>query len=174
MLFDEWARICDGPGSNDKAYAIYLSQLQHLGMLKGDDFSDRFFRILIVCDIVDALYKFLSSSHHLTDIVSPFSMDNLLGLTIFTAWWSSFHAKSTFVAGTCSDPLSQHRDAISKLRAWWPTAAGIEPFVCSHWYVCKACAFACESKWHLPGSYVLVFLHGNLGFKLNCSCLTTL
>jgi hypothetical protein len=85
VLFDEWARICDGPGSNDKAYAIYLSQLQHLGMLKGDDFSDRFFRILIVCDIVDALYKFLSSSHHLTDIVSPFSMDNLLGLTIFTA-----------------------------------------------------------------------------------------
>jgi hypothetical protein len=58
VLFDEWARICDGPGSNDKAYAIYLSQLQHLGMLKGD---------------------------HLTDIVSPFSMDNLLRLTIFTA-----------------------------------------------------------------------------------------
>ncbi len=85
MLFDEWARICDGPGSNDKAYAIYLSQLQHLGMLKGDDFSDRFFRILIVCDIVDTVYKFLSSSHHLNDIVSPFSMDNLLGLTIFSA-----------------------------------------------------------------------------------------
>jgi len=58
VLFDEWARICDGPGSNDKAYAIYLSQLQHLGMLKGDDFSDRFFRILIVCDIVDAPISF--------------------------------------------------------------------------------------------------------------------
>jgi hypothetical protein len=28
-----------------------LSQLQHLGMLKGDDSSDRFFRILAVCDL---------------------------------------------------------------------------------------------------------------------------
>ncbi len=51
LLFDEWARICDSPGSNDKAYAVYLSQLQHLGMLKGDDSSDRFFRILVVCDL---------------------------------------------------------------------------------------------------------------------------
>jgi CCR4-NOT transcription complex subunit 1 len=51
VLFDEWARICDSPGSNDKGYAVYLSQLQHLGMLKGDDSSDRFFRILVVCDL---------------------------------------------------------------------------------------------------------------------------
>ncbi|CAM6014740.1 unnamed protein product [Sphagnum balticum] len=55
VLFDEWARICDGPGSNDKAYAIYLSQLQHLGMLKGDDFSDRFFRILIELAVTHCL-----------------------------------------------------------------------------------------------------------------------
>ncbi|KAJ7514921.1 hypothetical protein O6H91_23G065800 [Diphasiastrum complanatum] len=47
VLFDEWARICDAPGANDKAYAVYISQLQHSGMLKGDDTTDRFFRILL-------------------------------------------------------------------------------------------------------------------------------
>ncbi|BBN05282.1 CCR4-NOT transcription complex subunit 1 [Marchantia polymorpha subsp. ruderalis] len=47
LLFEEWARICDAPGANDKAYAVYMSQLQHSGMLKGDDVSDRFFRILM-------------------------------------------------------------------------------------------------------------------------------
>jgi hypothetical protein len=47
-LFDEWAIVCEAPGATDKAYAGYMSQLQHSGMLKGDDTSDRFFRILIV------------------------------------------------------------------------------------------------------------------------------
>ncbi|CAK9867154.1 unnamed protein product [Sphagnum jensenii] len=55
VLFDEWARICDSPGSNDKAYAVYLSQLQHLGMLKGDDSSDRFFRILVELAVAHCL-----------------------------------------------------------------------------------------------------------------------
>ncbi|KAH8935189.1 hypothetical protein BDL97_17G016600 [Sphagnum fallax] len=55
LLFDEWARICDSPGSNDKAYAVYLSQLQHLGMLKGDDSSDRFFRILVELAVAHCL-----------------------------------------------------------------------------------------------------------------------
>ncbi|XP_057867287.2 uncharacterized protein LOC131074644 isoform X3 [Cryptomeria japonica] len=45
-LFEEWARICDSPGVNDKAYAVYMSHLQQTGMLKGDDVSDRFFRVL--------------------------------------------------------------------------------------------------------------------------------
>lgn len=47
MLFDDWACICDTPGSSDKAYAVYISKLQHSGMLKGDDVTDRFFRILM-------------------------------------------------------------------------------------------------------------------------------
>ena len=54
-LFDEWASICDAPGTSDKAYAAYVSQLQHSGMLKGDDISDRFFRILIVSSFVSSL-----------------------------------------------------------------------------------------------------------------------
>jgi hypothetical protein len=53
-LFDEWASICDTPGTSDKAYAAYVSQLQHSGMLKGDDISDRFFRILIVSNLFQA------------------------------------------------------------------------------------------------------------------------
>lgn len=49
QFFQEWARICNTPGgTNDKAYAIYISQLQSTGMLKGDDITDRFFRILLV------------------------------------------------------------------------------------------------------------------------------
>lgn len=49
QFFQEWARICTTPGGpNEKANSIYISQLQSTGMLKGDDVTDRFFRILIV------------------------------------------------------------------------------------------------------------------------------
>lgn len=54
-LFDEWASICDAPGTSDKAYAVYVSHLQHSGMLKGDDISDRFFRILIELAVAHCL-----------------------------------------------------------------------------------------------------------------------
>ncbi|XP_027108902.2 uncharacterized protein [Coffea arabica] len=46
MLFAEWYRICELPGANDGACAHYVLQLQHNGLLKGDDTSDRFFRRL--------------------------------------------------------------------------------------------------------------------------------
>jgi len=46
QFFQEWVRICSTPGTNDKAYPLFISQLQSSGMLK-DDMSDRFFRILI-------------------------------------------------------------------------------------------------------------------------------
>ncbi|XP_031484451.1 uncharacterized protein LOC116253657 isoform X3 [Nymphaea colorata] len=46
-LFTEWGRICESPGSNEAAYLSYLSQLQQRGILKGDDVSDSFFRILM-------------------------------------------------------------------------------------------------------------------------------
>ncbi|KAL3683907.1 hypothetical protein R1sor_001929 [Riccia sorocarpa] len=55
LLFEEWARICDAPGASDKAYAVYMSQLQHSGMLKGDDVSDRFFRILMETAVAHCL-----------------------------------------------------------------------------------------------------------------------
>lgn len=51
------ARICNTPGgTNDKAYAIYVSQLKSTGMLKGGNITDRFFRILVECE---PLYTFL-------------------------------------------------------------------------------------------------------------------
>ncbi|KAL9690797.1 hypothetical protein QQ045_011207 [Rhodiola kirilowii] len=45
-LFVEWWRICEMPGTNDVACSRYVLQLQQNGLLKGDDVSDRFFRIL--------------------------------------------------------------------------------------------------------------------------------
>ncbi|CAI0393707.1 unnamed protein product [Linum tenue] len=46
-LFREWYRICELPGSNETTYNHYLLQLHQNGFLKGDDLTDRFFRILM-------------------------------------------------------------------------------------------------------------------------------
>ncbi|CAM6118665.1 unnamed protein product [Calypogeia fissa] len=55
VLFDEWVRICDAPAGNDKAYALYMSNLQRSGMLNGDEVSDRFFRILMELAVAHCL-----------------------------------------------------------------------------------------------------------------------
>ncbi|KAG9452304.1 hypothetical protein H6P81_005208 [Aristolochia fimbriata] len=47
LLFREWYRICELPGATDAACSHYISQLQQSGLLKGDDITDRFFRILM-------------------------------------------------------------------------------------------------------------------------------
>ncbi|KAK8969351.1 hypothetical protein KSP40_PGU002018 [Platanthera guangdongensis] len=49
LLFAEWCRICDLPTASDAAYTNYLTQLQQTGLLKGDDMTDRFFRVLMFC-----------------------------------------------------------------------------------------------------------------------------
>ncbi|XP_054784760.1 uncharacterized protein LOC129291440 isoform X2 [Prosopis cineraria] len=46
-LFAEWYRICDLPGANDAAAAHFIVQLHQNGLLKGDDITDRFFRLLM-------------------------------------------------------------------------------------------------------------------------------
>ncbi|KAJ7950880.1 putative CCR4-NOT transcription complex protein [Quillaja saponaria] len=46
MLFAEWYRICELPGANDAACTHYILQLHQNGLLKGDDMTERFFRIL--------------------------------------------------------------------------------------------------------------------------------
>ncbi|RZC20257.1 CCR4-NOT transcription complex subunit 1 isoform D [Glycine soja] len=46
MLFTEWYRICELPGANDTAFAHFILQLHQNGLLKGDDLTDRFFRLL--------------------------------------------------------------------------------------------------------------------------------
>lgn len=48
MLFAEWYRICELPGPKDAVSACYVSQLMKSGLLKGDDMSDRFFRLIMV------------------------------------------------------------------------------------------------------------------------------
>ncbi|XP_068649486.1 uncharacterized protein [Aristolochia californica] len=47
LLFREWYRICELPGAIDASCSHYISQLQQSGLLKGDDITDRFFRILM-------------------------------------------------------------------------------------------------------------------------------
>ncbi|CAN0921789.1 CCR4-NOT transcription complex subunit 1 [Linum grandiflorum] len=47
LQFREWYRICELPRSDDSAYTIYLLQLRQNGFLKGDDLTDRFFRVLM-------------------------------------------------------------------------------------------------------------------------------
>ncbi|RZS11832.1 hypothetical protein BHM03_00043197 [Ensete ventricosum] len=46
--FADWCRLCELPAANESSYTHYISQLQQNGLLKGDDITDRFFRILTV------------------------------------------------------------------------------------------------------------------------------
>ncbi|KAK4267898.1 hypothetical protein QN277_024622 [Acacia crassicarpa] len=55
MLFAEWYRICDLPGANDAAAAHFILQLHQNGLLKGDDITDRFFRILMELAVAHCL-----------------------------------------------------------------------------------------------------------------------
>ncbi|WVZ55056.1 hypothetical protein U9M48_005770 [Paspalum notatum var. saurae] len=44
-LFSEWCQICEQQNSSDAAYSRFITQLQQDGLLKGDDTTERFFRI---------------------------------------------------------------------------------------------------------------------------------
>ncbi|KAG2672226.1 hypothetical protein I3843_13G029000 [Carya illinoinensis] len=55
LLFAEWFRICELPGSNDAASANFISQLHQNGLLKGDDMTDRFFRLLTEISVAHCL-----------------------------------------------------------------------------------------------------------------------
>lgn len=48
VLFDEWVRVSEAALTNDKAVIIFLSQMQHSGMLKTEESAERFFRVLSV------------------------------------------------------------------------------------------------------------------------------
>ncbi|KAL5862252.1 hypothetical protein ACOSQ3_003532 [Xanthoceras sorbifolium] len=67
MLFAEWYQICELPGSNDAACNHYIVQLHQNGLLKGDDMTDRFFRILTE----------ISVSHCLSsEVINPGSLQS--------------------------------------------------------------------------------------------------
>ncbi|XP_072963541.1 uncharacterized protein [Typha angustifolia] len=55
VLYSEWCQICEHPVTNDAAYGHYISQLQQSGLLKGDDITDRFFRILTELSVTHSL-----------------------------------------------------------------------------------------------------------------------
>ncbi|XP_028804636.1 CCR4-NOT transcription complex subunit 1 isoform X2 [Neltuma alba] len=55
MLFADWYRICDLPGANDAAATHFILQLHQNGLLKGDDITDRFFRVLMELAVAHCL-----------------------------------------------------------------------------------------------------------------------
>lgn len=48
MLFAEWCQICSHPGENDASRTRHVLHLYQSGLLKGDDKTESFFRILTV------------------------------------------------------------------------------------------------------------------------------
>ncbi|KAE9611238.1 putative CCR4-Not complex component, Not1, CCR4-NOT transcription complex subunit 1, HEAT [Lupinus albus] len=55
MSFAEWYRICELPGANDTASSHFILQLHQNGLLKGDDLTDRFFRLLMELAVTHCL-----------------------------------------------------------------------------------------------------------------------
>ncbi|GLT84370.1 hypothetical protein SLE2022_026050 [Rubroshorea leprosula] len=55
MLFAEWYQICELPGANDAACTHYIMQLHQNGLLKGEDMTERFFRILTEVSVAHCL-----------------------------------------------------------------------------------------------------------------------
>ncbi|KAG4119466.1 hypothetical protein ERO13_D11G082333v2 [Gossypium hirsutum] len=55
MLFAEWYQICELPGANDGPCNHYIVQLHQNGLLKGDDTTERFFRIIMELSVAHCL-----------------------------------------------------------------------------------------------------------------------
>ena len=51
-LFKNWYQICEVSGANETACSQYVSHLHQTGLLKGDDTTESFFRILLVIDFL--------------------------------------------------------------------------------------------------------------------------
>ncbi|KAH8516641.1 hypothetical protein H0E87_004840 [Populus deltoides] len=79
MLFAEWYRICELPGANDAASNHYILQLHQNGLLKGDEMTDRFFRVLMELSVAHCLSSEVINSSVLQ---SPHQMQNLSFLAI--------------------------------------------------------------------------------------------
>eukprot|EP00252_Welwitschia_mirabilis_P002749 TRINITY_DN12719_c0_g2_i1.p1 TRINITY_DN12719_c0_g2~~TRINITY_DN12719_c0_g2_i1.p1 ORF type:complete len:2025 (+),score=405.51 TRINITY_DN12719_c0_g2_i1:577-6075(+) len=81
-LFDEWFRIHESSGVNEKAYPVYISKLQQSGMLKGDDVSDRFFRVLTELAVTHCLATEVAGSGALLNFTAIDILSNLVILLI--------------------------------------------------------------------------------------------
>ncbi|MBA0688656.1 hypothetical protein Goari_006428 [Gossypium aridum] len=62
MLFAEWYQICELPGANDGPCNHYILQLYQNGLLKGDDMTERFFRIITELSVAHCLSSEVMSS----------------------------------------------------------------------------------------------------------------
>ncbi|XP_057455962.1 uncharacterized protein LOC130747140 isoform X2 [Lotus japonicus] len=62
MLFQDWYRICELPGANDTASTHFILQLHQNGLLKGDDITDRFFRVLLELAVAHCLSTEVNNS----------------------------------------------------------------------------------------------------------------
>ena len=47
-LFKNWYQVCEVSGANETACSEYVLHLYQTGLLKGDDTTESFFRILLV------------------------------------------------------------------------------------------------------------------------------
>ncbi|XP_038898360.1 CCR4-NOT transcription complex subunit 1 [Benincasa hispida] len=79
ILFAEWYRICELPGANDAAFNHFILQLHQNGLLKGDDMTDRFFRLLTEISVAHCLSSEVINSGALQ---SPQQIQNLSFLAI--------------------------------------------------------------------------------------------
>ncbi|XVE76912.1 hypothetical protein DITRI_Ditri13aG0018400 [Diplodiscus trichospermus] len=62
MLFAEWYQICELPGANDGPCNHYIVKLYQNGLLKGDDVTERFFRIITELSVAHCLSSEVMSS----------------------------------------------------------------------------------------------------------------
>ncbi|GMI99089.1 hypothetical protein like AT1G02080 [Hibiscus trionum] len=62
MLFAEWYQTCELPGANDGPCNHYILQLYQNGLLKGDDMTERFFRIITELSVAHCLSSEVMSS----------------------------------------------------------------------------------------------------------------
>uniref|UniRef100_A0A2K1XR30 CCR4-Not complex component Not1 C-terminal domain-containing protein n=1 Tax=Populus trichocarpa TaxID=3694 RepID=A0A2K1XR30_POPTR len=79
MFFAEWYRICELPGANDAASTHYIFQLHQNGLLKGDEMTDRFFRVLTELSVAHCLSSEVINSSALQ---SPQQVQSLSFLAI--------------------------------------------------------------------------------------------
>lgn len=55
-LFKSWYQICEVSGANETACSQYVLHLHQTGLLKGDDTTESFFRILLVILIINLFF----------------------------------------------------------------------------------------------------------------------
>ncbi|XP_008796100.2 CCR4-NOT transcription complex subunit 1-like isoform X2 [Phoenix dactylifera] len=84
VLFGDWCQICDLPTTNDSAYSRYISQLEQSGLLKGDDITDRFFRILMELSVSLCILPEQVSSPGLVSLQSVQQLQQLQQLPYFS------------------------------------------------------------------------------------------